>query len=79
MIEEEFAAMRSHRNRIHRYRRLLENQPGERERRYLEHRLSEECSAFDALVAASFPLIFRISHLIGPEPSVSATSNSATL
>ncbi|MGY8684835.1 hypothetical protein Q2941_44875 [Bradyrhizobium sp. UFLA05-153] len=79
MIEEEFAAMRGHRNRIHRYRRLLENQPGERERRYLEQRLSEEYSAFDALVAASFPLIFRISHVVGPEPSVSAPAKSATL
>ncbi|MCP3380548.1 MULTISPECIES: hypothetical protein [unclassified Bradyrhizobium] len=59
-ISEDLAAMRSHRNRIHRYRGLLEGQPTDLERQYLEQRLSEERCAFDALVVGSFPLVFRI-------------------
>lgn len=59
-INEDLAAMRDHRNRIHRYRRLLEAQPTGLERQYLEQRLSEERCAFDALMADSFPLVFRI-------------------
>ncbi|WP_271575106.1 hypothetical protein [Bradyrhizobium sp. CCBAU 11361] len=58
MISEILAAMRSHRNRIHRYRGLLE--VAGLERQYVEKRLCEERGALDALVSAMFPLVFNI-------------------
>lgn len=62
MISEDLAAMRTHRNRIHYYRRLLEAQLTEPERQYVEMRLSEELCAFEDLKAAIFPLVFTISN-----------------
>ncbi|WP_082908193.1 hypothetical protein [Bradyrhizobium neotropicale] len=61
-ISDELAALRSHRNQIHRYRRLLKSQLAEYERQYFERRLSEERHAFEALAAAAFPLAFEIPH-----------------
>lgn len=45
MIEEAIARLRTHRNNIHRYRRLLKTELTELERQYLEKRLSEELFA----------------------------------
>jgi hypothetical protein len=59
MISETLAAMRTHRNRIHRYRRLLETEVAGLDRQYVERRLSEERCALDALVSAIFPLVFK--------------------
>ncbi|UWU75523.1 hypothetical protein N2603_36805 [Bradyrhizobium huanghuaihaiense] len=42
MISDQLAAMRTRRNRIHRYRHLLETNMTGLERQYLERRLSEE-------------------------------------
>ncbi|WP_083519348.1 hypothetical protein [Bradyrhizobium jicamae] len=61
MISEDLAAMRTHRNRIHYYRRLLEAQLTEPEREYFETRLSEERCGFEDLKAAIFPLVFTMS------------------
>jgi hypothetical protein len=79
MMSEKVAALRTHRNRIHRYRRLLKAQPNGHERLYLERRLGDERSAFDALVACSFPLVFETQHLADRETSVSAAAEGAIL
>lgn len=79
ITDDEFAALRSHRNRIHRDRRLLESEPTEFERQCLKQRLSEELGAFDALVAAKFPLVFKTSHAADREPSASVTADDANL
>ncbi len=55
-INDELAAMRSHRNRIHRYSQLLERELPEHDRSYLEGRLSEECRALRRLTDAVFPI-----------------------
>ncbi|QIG92074.1 hypothetical protein [Bradyrhizobium sp. 6(2017)] len=56
MTEEDFALLRSHRNNIYRYRRLLETQLSTLERQYLERRLSEEQTAIEMLSRSIFPL-----------------------
>ncbi|WP_223967757.1 hypothetical protein [Bradyrhizobium sp. RD5-C2] len=56
MTDEDFALLRSHRNNIHRYRRLLETQLSALERQYLERRLSEEQTAIEMLSRSIFPL-----------------------
>ena len=58
MLEERFARLRTHRNNIIRYRRLLKTELTEIERTFIERRLSEERSAFESLAASTFPLSF---------------------
>ena len=58
MLDERFARLRTHRNNIIRYRRLLETELTEIERTFIERRLSEERSAFESLAASTFPLSF---------------------
>ena len=60
MIEEKFALLRTHRNNIARYRRLLKTKLTECERQFIERRLSEERAAMEKLVASTFPLAFQI-------------------
>jgi hypothetical protein len=72
MISEKLAALRSHRNRIHRYRRLLETQLTELEREYIERRLSEEHRALEALMGSTFPLVFKVPDPPPQKPSVAA-------
>jgi hypothetical protein len=60
MIDEKFALLRTHRNNIMRYRRLLETKLTECERQFIERRLSEERSAIEKLAASTFPLAFQI-------------------
>jgi hypothetical protein len=59
MIDEDLARLRTHRNNIRRYRRLLTTELTELERRFIERRLSEERSAMDNLAASVFPLSFQ--------------------
>ena len=59
MIDEKFALLRTHRNNIMRYRRLLETKLTECERQFIERRLSEERSAMEKLAASTFPLAFK--------------------
>jgi 5-bromo-4-chloroindolyl phosphate hydrolysis protein len=54
MIDEKFALLRTHRNNITRYRRLLETKLTDFERQYIEKRLSEEQSRMERL-CATFP------------------------
>lgn len=58
MLNENFARIPSHRNNIHRYRRLLNTRLTELERRFIERRLSEEQAALKALASETFPLAF---------------------
>jgi hypothetical protein len=59
MIDEKLARLRTHRDNISRYRRLLKTQLTDCERQFIEKRLFEERSAMDRLAAATFPLTFR--------------------
>lgn len=56
MIDENLARLRTHRNNINRYRRLLGTQLSELEREYLERRLFEENTAIEMMSTEIFPL-----------------------
>ena len=58
MIDEKLARLRTHRNRISRYNRLLKTNLTELERRFIETRVAEERSAMESLVGATFPMRF---------------------
>jgi hypothetical protein len=60
MIDEKLARLRAHRNKIRRYRRLLNTQLSDLEREFLRRRLSEEQSAIDALSATTFPFSLNL-------------------
>ena len=60
MLDERLARLRTHRNNISRYRRLLKTDLTELERRFIERRLSEERSAVDSVAASTFPLALKI-------------------
>jgi len=55
MIDENLARLRTHRNNIHRYRRLLATRLSDLERSYIQRRLQEEQSSLDELTAEIFP------------------------
>jgi hypothetical protein len=59
MIKESFARLRTHRNNVQRYRKLLETRLTDHERQFIQRRLSEEQSAIEALSAMTLPLIFK--------------------
>jgi hypothetical protein len=54
MMDENLARLRTHRNNIHRYRRLLATQLTDLERTYIERRLTEEQAAMAALSEETF-------------------------
>ena len=51
MIDEQLARLRTHRNNIARYRRLLQTHLTDYEREFIERRMSEEQSHFESLTA----------------------------
>ena len=53
MTDEKLALLRTHRNNISRYRRLLTTKLTEFERQFIERRLSEERSAMEKLAAST--------------------------
>jgi hypothetical protein len=55
MLDRDLARIRTHRNNIHRYRRLLGTKLSDVERQFIERRLSEEQSALQALAAENLP------------------------
>lgn len=70
MLEENLAQMRTHRNNIHRYRRLMRTKLTVLERQYIEKRLQEEQCAFEALQDLVFPVgLYRV----GPPAAVGGT------
>jgi hypothetical protein len=81
MIDDKLARLRTHRNNIDRYRRLLKTRLTQLERDYIDRRLSEEQSALDTLAASTFPLTFRApghqypGHpAVGPEAPMSSVA-----
>jgi hypothetical protein len=60
MLDRDLARMRTHRNNIHRYRRLLGTELSDVERQFIERRLSEEKTALQALAAENFPVEFAL-------------------
>jgi hypothetical protein len=68
MIDQKLAMLRTHRNNINRYQRLLKTILTDLEREFIERRLAAEQSAFEALTASTFPLIFHDTPPL-PEPS----------
>jgi hypothetical protein len=59
MIDEKLAVLRTHRNNISRYRRLLKTNLTELEREYIERRLSDEQLALETLIGSTFPVALR--------------------
>ncbi|XIA65532.1 hypothetical protein ACFIOY_04280 [Bradyrhizobium sp. TZ2] len=75
MIDEKLARLRTHRNSIDRYRRLLKTRLTELERQYIEKRLSEEQLALEKLAASTFPLTFQTANRHAPtEPPISSAA-----
>jgi len=60
MTEENLARLRTHRNNIDRYRRLLRTQLTDLERGFIETRISEEMEAAKRLSNETFPFVFRL-------------------
>jgi len=60
MIDENIARLRTYRNNITRYRRLLKTILSDLEREFLERRLTEEQSAIEALMSAGFPTTVHV-------------------
>jgi hypothetical protein len=56
MLDDRLARLRSHRNNILRYRKLLNTKLLEHERLFILRRLSEEQSAIEELARSNFPL-----------------------
>jgi hypothetical protein len=71
MIDEKFALLRTHRNNIARFRRLLKTKLTNYERQFIERRLSEERSAMETIAASVLPLSFKF-----PIPAVEETSQN---
>jgi hypothetical protein len=59
MFDEKLARLRTHRNSIGRYNRLLKTNLTELERRFIENRVAEERTAMEALAASTFPIRFK--------------------
>lgn len=60
MLDENLARIRTHRNNIHRCRRLLRTRLSDLERALIERRLADEQAAFNSLFAKTFPLTFSL-------------------
>ena len=69
MFEENLARIRTHRNNIHRYRRLLRTELSVLERDFIDRRMADEQAALDSLVAETFPVTIPL-----PKESSSASS-----
>jgi hypothetical protein len=60
LIEAKLARLRTHRNNIHRYRRLLKTKLSDIERQFIERRLAEERTAMNSLVGETFPFALNV-------------------
>ena len=52
MIDESWNHLRARRNNVRRYRRLLQTELTDLERRYIERRLNEEKSAMESVTSS---------------------------
>ena len=73
MIDEQLARLRTHRNNIARYRRLLKTKLSDLERQFIERRLSEEHSDFERLTESAFPISLNVP----PTPAEQSTAHDA--
>jgi hypothetical protein len=73
MIDQDLARLRTHRNNVNRYQRLLKTILTDLEREFIGRRLAAEQSAFEALIASTFPLTFDDK----PPPPEPATDREA--
>ena len=69
MMDENIACLRTHRNNIARYRRLLQTKLTDLERQFIERRLSEEQSYYERLAEGTFPMTFRIPEAPEKQPA----------
>ena len=60
MIDEQIAQMRTHRNNIDRYRRLLRTRLTELESQFIKCRIAEEQAKLERLTSSTFPLAFKL-------------------
>ena len=60
MLDENLARLRTHRNNISRYRRLLQTSLTALERDFIEQRLSEEEAAWNRLASDTFPIALSL-------------------
>lgn len=60
MSYDKLAEMRTRRNNIRRYQRLLETKLSDLERDFIERRLAEERSAFESLTASALPMTLAV-------------------
>ena len=60
MLDLDLARIRTHRNNLSRYRRLLKTKLSDLERQFIERRLAEEQAALEALAADAFPVAFSL-------------------
>ena len=67
MLDENLARLRTHRNNINRYRRLLQTKLTELERDYIEQRLSEEETALKLLLTETFPIALNLPDMPAPQ------------
>jgi hypothetical protein len=72
MFEQNLARIRTHRNNICRYRRLLRTELSDLERDFIDRRMAREQAALEALVAETFPVTFPLAR-----ESSSASSSMA--
>src|SRR6478736_2419762 len=56
MINEKLARLRTHRNNISRYRRLLKTHLTDIEQEFIERRLSQERLALESVAGSTFPI-----------------------
>jgi hypothetical protein len=59
-IDDSFTKIRSVRNDIWRYRRLLQTELTDAEREIVEKRLRERLSTFEGLLQSAFPLALKL-------------------
>ena len=69
MFEENLARIRTHRNNIHRYRRLLRTELSDLDHDFIDRRMADEQAAFGALVAKTFPVTFPLTRDSSPASS----------
>ncbi|MDN5004289.1 hypothetical protein ACFQZO_25940 [Bradyrhizobium sp. GCM10027634] len=72
MLDLDLARIRTHRNNLSRYRRLLKTKLSDLERQFIERRLAEEQAALEALAADAFPVAFTV-----PRPSSASSMRGA--
>ena len=67
MLDEKLAQLRTHRNNIYRYRRLLRAHLTDLERDFIEQRLSQEEAALKRLATDTFPLALTLPDAPAPQ------------